>query len=190
MEFSNTLVLLIVGQVLTILVLLISNFINYRHTTRLYTKQVETEIAIKKQSEYLEKQLSEFYGPIQAMLAVQSLLIRLRWNPDTKEREKRIPDIVWSSIRDDIMIPNARKIAEIIISKYHLIDGIELSNSFKEYLSHAYMWPTRIAFLDQKDLEWTEHFRFPQQFEIDINEQAKRLKREYYHLINKQDVIS
>ena len=61
MEFSNTLVLLIVGQVLTILVLLISNFINYRHTTRLYTKQVETEIAIKKQSEYLEKQLSEFY---------------------------------------------------------------------------------------------------------------------------------
>ncbi|MCL4250295.1 MAG: hypothetical protein KJ065_19250 [Anaerolineae bacterium] len=185
MTLQDQMLLLVLGQILTIVVLIASNFLNTRHMQRLYQEEFKTEAKIKTQVDYLERQLVEFYGPISAILAAQDLLIRQRWNPDTQTYIE-MPEEIWQAIRDEIMIPNAKTIAEIITGKFHLVEGIQVPQSYMDYLAHAYFWPLSVKLQDKVDTESRRYYPFPSAFKADIDSTTNALKSQYYKLIEKR----
>jgi hypothetical protein len=181
MTFQEQVVLLFIGQLITLLGVIVSGYINYQKTKTLY----QVEIEIKKRAEYLERQLAEFYGPISALLHVQRVLIETRWNPETQEKTD-LPDEIWEALRDEMMIPNAQAIAEIIKNKFHLIDNLELPQIYQDYIVHAQMWPLRIRY----KADYPKKFRFPEGFDDEIHRTTKRLKEQYYELIARKKTNS
>ncbi len=177
---DNQIILLLVGQGLTLLGLLVSTWLNRRHTTRLY----ETQISIDKRTDYLEKQLTEFYGPISALLSVQKALLKTRWDPDTRTNTDEITPEMWHSLRDEVMIPNAQAIADIVTSNFHLIEGEVLPDSFLAYLLHARMWSLSVKY-NFDHAKYMEKYSFPTEFADEINETAERLKKQYYQLLRR-----
>jgi hypothetical protein len=174
--------LLLIGQILSLIVTVVtvvfSNWLNRRQTAQL----VETEISIRKRTDYLERQLTEFYGPISALLTVQKDLIRTRWDPVTGTPTHRISDAMWHSLRDEVMIPNAQTIADILVKNFDLIDGDTVPESYMAYLLHARMWPLS----KQHDFDrekYFESFSFPPKFEEDIEATTSKLKKQYYQMM-------
>jgi hypothetical protein len=160
--------------------LFISTWWNRQHTTRLY----EAQISINKRTDYLEKQITEFYGPISAMLAVQKELLKTRWDPDTRTTTGQITDEMWHELRDEVMIPNAQAIADIVTRNFHLIEGEVLPGSYLAYLLHARLWALSEKHAFDKG-RYLENFSFPVEFADEINATAKRLKKQYYQLMRR-----
>jgi hypothetical protein len=78
------------------------------------------------------------------------------------------------------------QIAEILEQNYHLIEGNEMPQSYRDYIVHAQMWPLRIK-LNIKSNDFPEKFRFPKEFQSEIYETTNRLKKEYYSLIDHEN---
>jgi hypothetical protein len=177
MTLEQQIVLLFISQAILLIALIISNYVNRRNTATL----LKDELKIKKHAEYIERQLAEFYGPISSILHAQGELIRTRFDPDTAKHTD-MPDELWQALREEVMIPNAKEIAKIIGNKFHLIEGSEMPQSYRDYIVHAQMWPLRIK-LKINSEGYTEKFRFPKDFESEIQGTTKSLKEQYYVLI-------
>lgn len=106
---------------------------------------------LKWEKELVDKQISQFYGPISALFEEQDY-IRLRVfymfgrncifdneHPDFNsltEREQKI----WSHFIDTYKIPINNKIVDIIRNNRHLIYNSEIPDSYKLYLDYTLGW--------------------------------------------------
>ena len=139
---------------------------------------------MKWEKELVDKQISEFYGPISALLQEQNIIrsrvsymfgrnfIFDKDHPDfnsLSENEQKI----WVHFIDTYKIPINNKIIEIIRNNIHLIYNSNIPYSFKLYLDYTLGW----ELLDNQKrnkvpnfYEYNYLYNFPVDFEKYINE--------------------
>ena len=183
-NLQNQLTLLIVGQIVTVLILLITNYINRRHASTL----LEQEIQTRKRIDHFEQQLTKFYGPIYTILSMNKALLQARFDPETESYTKKVPDDLWRDLRDKIIIPNNQAIVEIIKNNFHLIEGIDIPPHIISFLVHAEVWPLshKHEFSQEK---YFENFRFPPEFMDYIQQTTETLKKEHHTLLERKQGI-
>lgn len=135
------------------------------------------------EKDHIDSQISEFYGPISALLQEQDILFeRILYMfgrrhifsknqtsiKDLPENEQKI----WMHFVDTYKIPLNHKIIEIIRNKKHLIYKSEIPECFYKYLDYTLGW----ELLDNQTqngipnyYEYYYCFNFPQEFRIYIN---------------------
>ncbi len=181
MDFQAQIILLISGQILTLLVLLATNYLNRRHSQQLLEGQLQT----LKRVEHLQEQITKFYGPIHTLLCVNQAVLKVRFDPETKSFTKKVPDELWHDLRDNILIPNNLTIVEIIKSNFHLIEGAEIPTSIISFIIHAEVWARRHKHGFDK-MDYLDSFGFPAEFVEYIRKTTEITKREYDALVERR----
>lgn len=171
---------LLFGQLITIIVVFVSNYLERRRAVF----NLQSEVKIKNRVEHLERQLSEFYGPVYILLLINYSLVKLRFDPDVDEYTNLIPEEVWQDLRDNVLVPNNSAIVEIIKSKIHLIESPEIQDCIQQFVVHAEVWKRAIDRQMSRD-EYLARFKFPSEFREIIFKTTESLKIEYYSLIGK-----
>jgi hypothetical protein len=133
------------------------------------------QFALQSQIQFRERQLSEFYGPIYALLKRIRPIDNL-WN------EGKLRD-VDDAIREVICESNNR-IVEIILNKSYLIRGDSIPESHTHFLAHVAVWH---AFLNSSHKGWPKSPKLPEayykmEFEEEVFRTAEALKRELHEL--------
>jgi hypothetical protein len=131
----------------------------------------QRQITLQSQIQFRERQLSEFYGPIYALLK------RIRPIDDlwTEGKVKGIDDAIRGVIRD-----SNNRVVEIILNKSHLIHGHVIPESYPHFLTHVAVWH---AFWDSPDTDWSTYAGLPEahydlKFEQEIFQTTEKLKQE------------
>src|SRR4051794_35313233 len=134
----------IVGSILsTTTVLLIAGFIareafkrvldarldQFRHELRL--DETTRQLMLKSQIEHKERQLSELYGPIYAMLKRGRILARLL----REAKLERINEQFWV-----LAYRTNDEIEKRLLGNSHLIDGGEMPEAHVQFLTHVALW--------------------------------------------------
>ncbi|HML24349.1 MAG TPA: hypothetical protein PKD09_22020 [Aggregatilinea sp.] len=119
---------------------------------------------------YLEKrqrldiQLSEFYDPLFALLSVNHELLMRAGPPSSMETDS--PNIqqekreVWDRLAAEVILPNNKRICDIIEQKLHLITSSDDATQYFRFLTHAYVYHVFRDFPHENYL----NFQFPQGF--------------------------
>lgn len=131
------------------------------------------ELTLKSQIEYKERQLSELYGPIYAMLKRGRALVQF-WKDS---RLTEVDQQFWT-----LAYRTNEAIEQILLTKSHLIEGDEIPKSFVQFLTHVPLWH---AFNQTHHLPRQEEFPeayYPEDFEKDIYMTTRRLKKELHEL--------
>jgi hypothetical protein len=134
------------------------------------------ELTMQSQIEFKERQISELYGPIYAMLKRGRTLVRL-W------REGKLADVegqFWTLARS-----TNQAIEELILGKSHLIEGDRIPDSFVQFLTHVPIWhwfgETTQGPPPLPPEEFPEAY-YAEEFEREIYATTERLKRELHEL--------
>ena len=135
------------------------------------------ELALRSQIDFRERQLSECYGPIYALLK--------RIRPiDNLRQEGKLRDIDAEAIK--VIRESNDRIADIILNKSHLIRGDKIPESYTRYLLHVAVWhaflntPHR-GFPDPKKVDVSEAY-YVKDFEEEVFQTTESLKRELFEL--------
>jgi hypothetical protein len=137
---------------------------------RLQLEATERQLTIQSQIQYKERQLSELYGPIYAMVSRGRRIVKLAG----EGRLDSILDQFWEMAR-----ATNRRIEEILLSKSHLIEGV-MPESFIQFLVHVPLWD---AFMNtpQKLPPPKEIFPeayYSESFEVEVYATTERLRSE------------
>jgi hypothetical protein len=129
------------------------------------------QIILQSQIQFKEKQLSEFYGPIYALLKRIRQIDNL-WN---EGKVKELDDAFIRVIRD-----SNNRIVDIILSKSHLISGNMIPESYTSFLTHVAVWH---AFWDSPNSDWSAYACLPKahydmNFEEELFRTTEKLKQE------------
>lgn len=174
--------------------------IPYRQNIKIEEGRKKAEIAFRQkqwEKEQIDRQISEFYGPISALLQEQDIvferilyMIGRRYIfgknqtslSDLPENEQKI----WTHYVDTYKIPLNNKIVEIIRCKKHLVFKSEIPTCFKAYLDYTLGW----ELLDNQKrnavpnyYEYYYSFNYPVEFTHYINETLKALLKKQSDLI-------
>ena len=133
------------------------------------------QVALQSQIQFKERQLSEFYGPTYALLRRIRPIDEL-WNAGKLQ--------AISDAAVEVICDSNNRIADIILSKCHLIQGDKIPESYTHFLTHVAIWH---AFLKSPLRGWPETPALPEayyttDFEKDIYGTTETLKRELYQL--------
>lgn len=174
--------------------------IPYRQNLKIETERKKTDISFRQkqwEKEQIDRQISEFYGPISALLQEQEIIFeRILYMfgrrhifgkdqvqlSDLPENEQKI----WVHYVDTYKIPLNNKIVEIIRNKKHLIYKSEIPTCFKTYLDYSLGW----ELLDNQKrngvpnyYEYFYSFNFPSEFTSYINGTLKVLLKKQAKLL-------
>lgn len=161
--------------------------IPYRQSLKSQEKEKEYEIEFQKNAwkkELIDKQISQFYGPISSLLRedsirVQFVLFEMGRDHVFKGNEDRLSDmseddqIRWKHYVDTYKIPTQNKIMEIIEKNQHLVYKSEIPTSFDVYMRYSLGWELLDnQFRNNVPNYYEYHFshNFPSDFTIYINE--------------------
>jgi hypothetical protein len=183
MSFQDSAILLLFGQVITVVVVIITNNLNRRHSQKL----LETELQMRKRIEHLEAQLTKLYAPIYALLSINSELLGLTYDPTGNQPAKKVPDDLWKDLRDNIVKPNNQAIVEILKSNFHLLEGTAIPKPVIDFIVHAEVWLRRDKFKLDRD-NYLSSFAFPPEFANYIMKTTKNLKEEHQNLVARVDI--
>ena len=162
--------------------LLDRKFEQYKYQLELEAKR--HELTIEAQIEFKEKQLSEFYGPIYALL-----------------KRGRTIHKYWMEGKLNHIEPQLRKMAanannmivDIILTKSHLIEGKEIPPSFIHFLTHVEIWhaylETEFKGVPFPQTEFPEAY-YPIEFEKDVYSTAEALKNQLQSLYQQYGLIT
>jgi hypothetical protein len=180
MDFTET----VVGTLLsTSVVLVIAGFIARESFARLLDSRLERfrhglevdltkrQLTIQSQIERKERQLSEFYGPIYAMLKRGRTLVRL------------LLDGKLDPIREQFWVlayKTNSEIETILLTRSHLIEGQVMPLSFIQFLTHVPLWRAwgEATGGTPPPKEEIPEAWYSTTFEADVYETTERLKRE------------
>jgi len=145
------------------------------HKHELGVEATRRELALQSQIQFKERQLSEFYGPIYALLKRIRPIDDL-WN---KGKLETIDEAAKKVMRD-----SNDRIVEIILTKSHLIQGDQIPKSYTQFLTHVPVWH---AFLDHPSKNWSAYQKLPEAFydtafEQEVYATTEQLKRDLYQL--------
>ncbi|MBQ2968464.1 MAG: hypothetical protein IJE10_10145 [Clostridia bacterium] len=154
---------------------------------------------MKWEKDFVEEQISQFYGPISMLLREKRLLFEriLEMFGRRKvflENQTRISDLtddeqkIWIHYVNTYKIPIDKKIIEIIRNKHHLIYNSEMPECFHRYLDYALGW----ELLDNQKrndvpnyYEYYYCFNFPKDFRIYIDNTLSLLQNKKEEIIRK-----
>ena len=182
MDIQGQVVILLITQILTIVSLFLTNYISRRQSAQLLQDEIQT----RKRIDHLERQLTEFYGPVSALLSINLGILRITYDPKTQTYSKDVPDDFLQELKEGVMIPNNLAIVEIIKHNFHLIEGDTLPTHVVDFVVHAITWPI----YKKHGLErarYLSRFRFPQEFDEYITVTTRTLKAEYLALVTKHE---
>jgi hypothetical protein len=182
MSFNEQLIVTLLDKALIGAILLVAGFALNRalektkHQLGLDSKR--RELVLKSQIDFKEKQLSEFYGPIYALLKQIRPLDDL-WNAGKLGAADR-------SIVAAIRKANDR-IVEIILAKSHLVQGDRIPEYFPRFLTHVAVWH---AYMDDSKTDWSVYAGLPEAqydvtFEDEVFRMTEALRMELRHLYDK-----
>ena len=144
----------------------------------------------------IDKQISEFYGPISALLNDSdvrfSLILYQLGRPHVfeigKDKLSDLPErdrLIWKHYVDTYKIPLQNKILEILKNNQHLVYKSEIPTCFKSYLQYAIGW----ELLDNQKrnnvpnyYEYYYSYNFPVEFTNYINETLSILLKKQQEL--------
>jgi hypothetical protein len=142
------------------------------------------ELTLQSQIAFKERQVSELYGPIYAMLKRGRTLVRL-W------REGKLAEVeasFWS-----LAFSTNETIETLILDKSHLIEGDHIPDSFIQFLTHVPIWhwfgETAHHVPTLSPEEFPEAY-YSEQFERDIYQTTERLKRELHELYRRFGLVA
>ena len=176
-KITIIIITIIISQIFTVVVLLITNYINRRHATRL----IEDEVQVRKGVDYLQEQLSKFYGPIFMLLAMNKAVLDANFGDGIG----KIPKEIWEELRDNIMIPNNSTIIDIIKGNFHLMEGTNIPPHVVDFLVNAQVW----SLSHKHNIARQKHsnqFRFPPEFSDYISNTTQHLKDKHNELVKKR----
>ncbi|WP_374685687.1 hypothetical protein [Promineifilum sp.] len=178
MNIESQITIIIVTQIVTIISLFVTNYISRRQAAQV----LQDEIKTRKRIEYLERQLTEFYGPISALLSINKGILKITYDPDTGVYAKDVPPEFLRELKETVMIPNTIAIVEIIKENFHLIDSSIVPSHMVNFVVHAQVWPIYSKHgIERK--KYLDRFRFPQEFAEYITATTNTLKAEYLSLV-------
>jgi len=181
-DLQYQLYLLLIGQLFTVVLLFLTHYLNKRTTEQ----TLNSEIRKKKHVDLIEKQLTDFYGPIYILLSINHSILGLRFDSNKGEYTNIVSEEVWHDMRDKIITPNNDEIVKIIRNNIHLIDNSIIHESILKFIIHA---EVRKRELDKKMPmeEYLAHYKFPEEFQDLIYTTTKQLKQEHFNLVGKDD---
>lgn len=161
--------------------------IPYKQSLKSQEKEKEYEIAFQKniwKKELIDKQISQFYGPISSLLREDSIRFHLvldemgrmhvfengkdKLSDLSEDDQKR-----WKHYIDTYKIPTQNKILEIIEKNKHLIYKSEIPTSFDRFMSYSLGWELLDNQFKNDVPNYYEYYfcyNFPYDFTIYINE--------------------
>lgn len=178
MDIQGQIVILLITQILTIISLFLTNYISRRQSAQLLQDEIQT----RKRIDHLERQLTEFYGPISALLSINLGILRITYDPKTQTYFKDVPDGFLQELKESVMVPNNLAMVEIIKHNFHLIEGSALPTHVVDFVVHAITWPIYRKHGFERT-QYLNRFRFPQEFDEYITATTHRLKAEYLALV-------
>lgn len=179
-DLSVQITVLLIGQLITIISLFVTNYITRRQQSLLLNDEIQT----RKQIEHLEQQLTKFYGPIAALLSMNRAILQLSPYMTKDSLADEVPEELWHDLRDNIMIPNNRAIVDIVKQSFHLIEGRSVPPHVFDFLVHAEVFSIRKKHGFSKE-NYLARFKFPVEFERHIDATVVQLKSEYLRLAKK-----
>ena len=147
----------------------------------------------KMKLQYLNGQISEFYGPIYSILLENDRirqLIQDQFERKTifeagKELNKDEQEI-WVHYLENYLIPNNRKIIDILINKIHLLQGYSFPSIYREWIDHALGY--EVLHKQYKDVGRKYGFHsisnFPSEFRTEIVNTMSQLKKKQFEIVN------
>ena len=181
--------------------------IPYKQNQESMKRQRQAEYIFRQrqwEKEHIDKQISEFYGPISTLLQEQNIIfdkiLYMFGRPyvfskdqtqlsDLPENEQKI----WMHFVDTYKIPLSNKIVEIIQNKKHLIYKSEIPTCFNVFLDNTQGW----ELLDNQKrngvpnyYEYSYSYNFPVEFTSYINRTLKLLLKRQAELIGNDEFES
>lgn len=156
------------------------------------------------EKEHIDKQISEFYGPISALLKKQDILFErilymfgrsfvFRKDQTQLSQLSENEQKIWVHFVDTYIIPQNKRIVEIIQKNQHLIYKSEVPPCFEKYLDYALGW----ELLDNQKrhgvpnyYEYYYSFNFPKDFKSYINSTLTVLQNKQAELIFESKSLS
>lgn len=128
--------------------------IPYKQSIKEETKRRKFEMEMLQrqwEKELIDKQISEFYGPISALLKKDELIFSKildelgRRNvflngQDNISCLSQKDQLIWKHYVDTYKLPTVRKVQEIIEKNQHLIYKSEIPTCFKIYMDYSVGW--------------------------------------------------
>ena len=202
--FDDEFVFRIIELILTFIGLILVVFgwiVPYRQSVKEESKRKKFEEDLLKRQwkkELVDKQISEFYGPISALLNQKDILFSLvmfqlgrqyvfgrnQWKlSDLPQNEQ----LIWKHYVDEYLLPIQEEILDVISQNQHLIYNSEVPQCFESFQEYALGW----KLLDSQKrnsvpnyYEYYYSYNYPKKFTTYINGTLKQLLKIQAQLIN------
>ena len=174
---NNQIIATILTGFVTITSLIASNHFIRKKEDR--TKRLQIKM------EYISKQIEEFYGPLYSLIqqiknyrAVKKIISSPGLPPHDEHR-------LVIFFREEYVAPLNKEISELIKTKFHLIEGKELPDSFETYLLHASQLSAQIRLWKElkMDTQSAKGTPAPPEFEADVKNTLTQLMKRYDNLL-------
>lgn len=185
---------IVVGVISGASVVVIAAFFARRSLTRILDSRLEVlknelgvqrtqESTLESQIEFRERQLAEFYGPIHILLK-RGRPIYDHWE------EGRLEEIALDL--ESLFVEANNRIADIILTRSHLIRGPEIPAAFINFLTHVAVWDAFLKTKHKGVLLSEEQFPeayYSDEFEKEIFNTTQSLKRELDRLYQRYGLV-
>lgn len=137
--------------------------------------------------QHLYLQLSDFYDPIYALLTVNGMVFdrvgpasasRLDFQYPTEENAR-----VWGELVESVILPNNRRICEIISTKLHLLHPDDSVESYMQFILHAQAYDV----FRKAAYEAYREFRFPLGFQKHVEIHRAKVKNDLAELLRDKE---
>lgn len=135
----------------------------------------------KNRLRYLQRQIEEFYGPLDSIVSQILVANRVRSHLAEQNLAAEIMGKVDAFLHEHYFRDLHQKISDILSSKLYLVEGVELPASFYVYLQHAMQEKVQLDLWRnlQVDTSRLKGIPFPEQFSQDIRSGLAQKMREY-----------
>jgi len=140
--------------------------------------------------DHLRSQIQEFYGPLYSLVN-QIFII---WDTiEAIRKPKKLPpedeDRIRKYFLEKHFQPLHQEIRDLIKSKFHLIEDIELPESFVKYLRHSIQEATQAEIWSglKIDTSFVRGVPWPSKFDDDVKSALNELMKKYDDLLKELD---
>ncbi len=168
---SSAVLTLIITQVIATVFSVAVGFLSVYNELRKFRSQKRFEHKIAR----LEKQLSEFYGPLYMLTKTTEQIAKNAWGTD-----------IWQKTFKEVLLPTQCKIEEILLTKIHLLEEDEIPVSYLNFLRYVNLSKPyaetglNVSFYEKKS-------SYPLEFPQDVQQMYFRKRSEYIEILEERN---